>query len=93
MPLHALTCDDVRFADHFPDAFYGQNNKIRETLNNLILKVRVLLRVVVQCTTNTSSFFSPPLYPLSLVFAVAPGLADRRGAALCAHRRDNGGVG
>ena len=25
------------FADHFPDAFYGQNNKIRETLNNLIL--------------------------------------------------------
>jgi len=23
---------------HFPDAFYGQNNKIRETLNNLILK-------------------------------------------------------
>ena len=38
MPLHALTCDDVRFADHFPDAFYGQNNKIRETLNNLILK-------------------------------------------------------
>ena len=24
---------------HFPDAYYGQNNKIRETLNNLILKV------------------------------------------------------
>ena len=23
---------------HFPDAFYGQNTKIRETLNNLILK-------------------------------------------------------
>ena len=23
---------------HFPDAYYGQNNKIRETLNNLILK-------------------------------------------------------
>ena len=25
-------------ADHFPDAFYGQNNRIRDTLNNLILK-------------------------------------------------------
>tara|TARA_B100001094_G_scaffold159007_1_gene153917 strand:- start:2844 stop:3104 length:261 start_codon:yes stop_codon:yes gene_type:complete len=25
---------------HFPDAYYGQNNKIRETLNNLILKVK-----------------------------------------------------
>ena len=23
---------------HFPDAFYGQNNRIRDTLNNLILK-------------------------------------------------------
>ena len=23
---------------HFPDAFYGQNTKLRETLNNLILK-------------------------------------------------------
>ena len=23
---------------HFPDAYYGQNTKIRETLNNLILK-------------------------------------------------------
>ena len=27
-------------AYHFPDAFYGQNTKIRETLSNLILKVR-----------------------------------------------------
>jgi hypothetical protein len=25
-------------ADHFPDAFYGQNTKIRDTLNNLITK-------------------------------------------------------
>ena len=24
--------------DHFPDAFYGQNNRIRDTLNNLILR-------------------------------------------------------
>ena len=25
---------------HFPDAFYGTNNRIRDTLNNLVLKVR-----------------------------------------------------
>lgn len=25
-------------ADHFPDAYAGQNTKIRDTLNNLILK-------------------------------------------------------
>ena len=28
----------VRRTFHFPDAYYGQNTKIRETLNNLILK-------------------------------------------------------
>tara|TARA_Y100000768_G_scaffold169695_3_gene127042 strand:- start:1474 stop:1824 length:351 start_codon:yes stop_codon:yes gene_type:complete len=31
---------------HFPDAFYGQNTKIRETLNNLILKVHMAFRAL-----------------------------------------------
>ena len=35
---HNLMCRHVAvLTDHFPDAFYGTNTKIRETLNNLIL--------------------------------------------------------
>ena len=40
MLLLAINSHGMHFiaADHFPDAYYGQNNRIRETLNNLILK-------------------------------------------------------
>ena len=38
-PLSPPTRDSLRsFCPRVADAFYGQNNKIRETLNNLILK-------------------------------------------------------
>ena len=33
-----LLCIACLCADHFPDAYAGQNTKIRDTLNNLILK-------------------------------------------------------
>ena len=59
--------------------------KIRETLNNLILKVCVDL-------VHPFNHLCKPLVTISnatfvLVLAVAPGLADRRRPALCAHRR------
>ena len=34
----ACVCRCLATADHFPDAFYGTNTKIRDTLNSLILK-------------------------------------------------------
>ena len=36
--VHSPTLFSLVCSDHFPDAFYGQNNRIRDTLNNLILK-------------------------------------------------------
>jgi len=37
-PCTVLTPPFLLCADHFPDAYAGQNTKIRDTLNNLILK-------------------------------------------------------
>ena len=37
-PKLTLYCCSLRRTYHFPDAFYGQNTRIRDTLNNLILK-------------------------------------------------------
>ena len=37
-PCTVLTRPFLLCADHFPDAYAGQNTKIRDTLNNLILK-------------------------------------------------------
>lgn len=36
--LTRVVCPRARRTYHFPDAYYGQNTKIRETLNNLILR-------------------------------------------------------
>ena len=52
---------------HFPDAYYGQNTKIRETLNNLILKspqewhTQVALPFVKVHAADTTPWNTPPV--------------------------------
>jgi len=62
-------------ADHFPDAYVGQNTKIRDTLNNLILKVS---------GRRSRRFRRFRLTAPLVARAVAPELADLGGSSLCA---------
>ena len=61
---------------HFPDAFVGSNVKIRDTLNNLIVKVCPCPSTCM-CTTRVS-----PVPPLRFCLAVATELADVGRSAL-----------
>lgn len=45
--LHLCVC--VLCTDHFPDAYSGANIKIRDTLNNLLLKVCGVSKLVASC--------------------------------------------